>query len=131
MASNERTTEAVMVKSASHREMRPEASAALIEPSAPPQSSKQNGGSVRSLARVVVVLRDQFLADATANTLVAHGILAIAFGRSEAARRELEGRSGIDVLVTSATFHPRCPNGTSLARITRRKHPCLKVIFVD
>jgi hypothetical protein len=82
-------------------------------------------------ARVVVILRDRVLADVTVSMLLAHGIQAIAFARPTAALEELEHSRATDVLVTSADFQPGYPKGISLARVTRRRHPLLKVIFVD
>ena len=81
--------------------------------------------------RVVVVLRDRMLADATASTLIEHGIDAVAFERPTAALEELEQSRTTDVLVTSADFSPGYPKGISLARVTRLRRPLLKVIFVD
>src|SRR5215472_16402299 len=90
---------------------------ASMRDQAPPRSPA--GGRAqgrRAAARVVVVLRDQNLACATASTLVAHGIDAIAFARPTAALHELQEGASADVLVTSADFQPGLPNGISLAR---------------
>jgi DNA-binding NtrC family response regulator len=91
----------------------------------------QHARSNRRPARVVVVLRDRALAEIAASTLIAHGIEAVAFGRPTIALQELEQSRTTDVLVTSADFAPGYPKGISLARVTRRRRPLLKVIFVD
>jgi hypothetical protein len=79
----------------------------------------------------VVVLRDRALADVTVGMLLSHGFEAVAFAGPTTALEELEQSGTTDVLVTSADFQPGYPKGISLARVTRRRHPLLKVVFVD
>lgn len=82
-------------------------------------------------AQVVVVLRDGPLALKIAESLVKAGYDAIAMTDSMAALNALEAARDIELLITSAEFPDHRPNGLALARMTRRRRPELKVIFVN
>ncbi len=80
-------------------------------------------------ARIVVVLKDRELAEAAVSTLVADGLSALAFYGPLEALNHLEQAQDVELLVASSYFGEGKPNGASLALMTRRKRPHLKVIF--
>ena len=80
-------------------------------------------------ARIVVVLNDPILADATASALNTDGYDALAIHDPMVALTMLEQAADIELLVTSTNFRPGKPNGLALARMTKLKRPQLKVIF--
>jgi DNA-binding NtrC family response regulator len=82
-------------------------------------------------ARVVLVLREQALANKTAEALINAGYDAVAMRNSMAALKVLEAARRVELLITSAYFPGHQPNGLALARITRRRRPELKVIFTN
>jgi hypothetical protein len=82
-------------------------------------------------ASIVVVLREPLLAGKTAEGLVKAGYHAIAISTSMKALIALEAAKDIELLITSAHFPDRQPNGLALARMTRRLRPELKVIFAN
>jgi hypothetical protein len=82
-------------------------------------------------ARVVAVLRERILARQTADALISAGYEAIALTNSMAALRTLEAAKDIELLITSAHFPGRQPNGLALARMTKLSRPNLKVMFAD
>lgn len=82
-------------------------------------------------ANIVVVLREPSLAGATAKALVEAGYQAVAMKDSMAALQALESAETIELLITSADFPGRQPNGAALARMTRQRCPNLKVIFAN
>ena len=79
--------------------------------------------------RIVVVLNDPGLADATVSALVADGHNALAIHDSMAALDLLEQAKDIGLLVTSPYFGERKPTGAALALMTRLRRPDLRVIF--
>ena len=81
------------------------------------------------LARIVVVLKDPELADATVSALVAEGHDALAVHDSMAALTLLEEATDIELLVASTYFGERKPTGAALALMTKLRRPDLKVIF--
>ena len=77
------------------------------------------------------VLRDEKLADKTAESLTKAGYPAIAMATSMEALHALETAREIELLITSAEFPNTQPNGLALARMTRRQRPNLKVIIAN
>jgi DNA-binding NtrC family response regulator len=82
-------------------------------------------------ARIVVVLREPVLAGKTAEALVQAGYHAISIPTAMRALMALEEARDIELLITSAHFPGRQPNGLALARMTRQRRPELKVIFAN
>ena len=82
-------------------------------------------------ARIVIVLREAVLAEKTAEALVKVGYHAIAIANAMKALMALETAKEIELLITSAHFPGRQPNGLALARMTRQRRPNLKVIFAN
>ena len=82
-------------------------------------------------AHIVVVLREPMLAGKTVEALAKAGYNAIAMINSMAALEALEAAETVQLLITSADFPGRQPNGAALARMTRQRRPGLKVIFAD
>ena len=82
-------------------------------------------------AHIVVVLREPMLAGRTVEALAKAGYNAIAMINSMAALEALEAAETVQLLITSAEFPGRQPNGAALARMTRQRRPSLKVIFAD
>jgi DNA-binding NtrC family response regulator len=82
-------------------------------------------------ARIVVVLNDPVLADATVSALKASGYDALAVHDSMVALSMLEQARDVELLVTSTDFSSGKPNGMALALMTKLKRPELKVIFAD
>jgi hypothetical protein len=80
-------------------------------------------------ARIVVVLNDPELADATVSALTADGYDALAVHDSMAALTLLEQAEDIELLVASTYFGPQKPTGAALALMTRISRPGLKAIF--
>jgi hypothetical protein len=80
-------------------------------------------------ARIVVVLNNPKLADATVSVLTASGYDALAVHDSMAALTLLEQAEGIELLVTSTYFQEGKPTGAALALMTRIRRPQLRVIF--
>lgn len=80
-------------------------------------------------ARIVVVLNDLELADATVSALVADGHDALAVHDSMTALALLGHAVDIELLVASTYFGEGKPTGASLALMTRLRRPDLKVIF--
>jgi CheY-like chemotaxis protein len=81
-------------------------------------------------AEIVVVLNDTTLADLAAEALSALGHEAVAIHDPMAALGVLQEANSIDVLVASANFGKRKPNGPALARVTRANRPDLKALFI-
>jgi DNA-binding NtrC family response regulator len=82
-------------------------------------------------AQIVVVLREHALADRTAEALTEAGYETLAIRNSLDALRVLETAHSIELLITSANFSERQPNGLAIARMVRTKRPHLKVIFAN
>jgi DNA-binding NtrC family response regulator len=82
-------------------------------------------------AHIVIVLREPTLAEKTAEALAKAGYNAVAMSDSMAALEALEAAETIELLITSAEFPGRQPNGAALARMTRQRRPDLKVIFAN
>lgn len=80
-------------------------------------------------ARIVVVLNDPELADATVSALAADGHNALAVHDSRAALDLLEQAEDIELLVASTYFGEGKPTGSALALMTKLRRPDLKVIF--
>ena len=80
-------------------------------------------------ARIVVVLNNPKLADATVSALRANGFDALAVHDSMAALALLEQAEDIELLVTSTYFQEGKPTGAALALMTKIRRPELRVIF--
>lgn len=80
-------------------------------------------------ARIVVVLSDPKLADATVSALVADGHNALAVHDPMEALKLLEKAKDIELLVASTYFGEGKPTGAALALMTKLSRPDLKVIF--
>lgn len=81
-------------------------------------------------AEVVLVVADStFLHDATL-ALQAEGLTVAAFSSSMAALKALEGAQSVEVLVTGVSFPRQQPNGMSLALMTLRRRPAVRVMFL-
>jgi hypothetical protein len=80
-------------------------------------------------ARIVVVLKDRELADATVSALVADGHDALAVHDSMVALALLKQATDIELLVASTYFGRGKPTGAALALMTKLRRPDLKVIF--
>jgi DNA-binding NtrC family response regulator len=81
-------------------------------------------------SQVVIVLDDPEFANRVATAISAAGCEAAAFTDSMAALGALEAAHRVELLVTSVNFAPGKPNGIALARMTRRRRPDIKVLFV-
>jgi DNA-binding NtrC family response regulator len=71
------------------------------------------------------------LAGRTAEALNKAGYQAIAMTNAMTASQKLEVAQDIELLITSADFPGRQPNGLALARMTRQRRPNLKAIYVN
>jgi DNA-binding NtrC family response regulator len=89
----------------------------------------ETGGTMP--AQIVVVLREPVLAGRVATALIAAGYEAVAFSNSMSALHMLEDAESVELLITSAEFQPKQPNGLALARMTKLRRPALKVIFAN
>jgi len=77
-------------------------------------------------ARIVVVLNESELADATASALVVDGHDALTVHDPMAALALLRQAVAIDLLVTSPYFGEGKPTGASLALMTKLRRPDLR-----
>jgi DNA-binding NtrC family response regulator len=81
-------------------------------------------------ASIVVVHDDPSFLDDTVRALRRVGYDAAGFLQSMAALDALEAAERVEVLVTRVTFPDGTPHGIALARMARRKRPCIKVLFI-
>jgi DNA-binding NtrC family response regulator len=81
-------------------------------------------------ARVVVVHDDPEFIKRTVTALLVAGHEVAAFSDTMAATAALPTSQRMDILITRMRFPQGQPHGVSLARMTRMKHPGVKVLFV-
>lgn len=81
-------------------------------------------------ASIVVVHDDPAFLDDTVRALRGGGYDVAGFLQSMAALDALETAERVEVLVTRVTFPHGTPHGVALARMARRRRPCIKVLFI-
>ena len=81
-------------------------------------------------ARIVVVINDPGLTDATAAALDAAGFEATALHTSMAALQNLEKAQHVELLVASADFPTGHLNGIALTRMMKLRRPHMKAVLI-
>ena len=79
---------------------------------------------------VLLVESDEPFGPALAAGLRRAGFNVVLARHSVAALSIIRGDTPVDVLVTRYLMPPHMPNGATLARIARRHHPALRVIYL-
>jgi DNA-binding NtrC family response regulator len=87
-------------------------------------------GACAMPAPVLVVHEDPNTRELALRALRAAGHEVVAFADPMIVLDAIGAGSRVRVLVTSATFPARKPNGVSLARMVRVKRPGIKVVFI-
>src|SRR5690349_13357808 len=81
-------------------------------------------------AEVVLAAADSAFLHEARSALQAEGLSVAAFSGSMAALKALEGAQAVEVLVTEMDFPGQQPNGMSLALMTQRRRPNVRLIFM-